>query len=380
MSKISKSIVDALQPDDDRDAWVWDSTLPGFGVRAQLSGRKTFVARYRTQFRVQRKMTIGRCSDITPEQARELARKVFARVAAGEDPAQAKRDHMAAPTVADMSTRYMTEHALPFKKPASIRQDERNWRMYVVPAFGKKRVDAVTRSDIIALHTKLSWSPATANLTRALLSKAFNLSIEWGWTKVNPCVGVKRYKIRQRETILSAQQLAAMDRACDSLLASGQIQQGHADLFRLLALTGCRLREIMHARQEWVDVGRRLLMLPDSKTGARRINLPPQAIAIIEAMPTGPWLIPGFRGKPMLDCYRAWRLVLAEAGLPKGIRCHDLRHTFGSLGHRAGLSQRQIADMLGHANMSTTERYLHGFVEDRTRAVDTVADVISAGW
>lgn len=382
MSKISKTVVDALKAEDGRDAWIWDSTLPGFGVRAQPSGRKTYVARYRNQVRVQRKLTIGRCTDLTPDQARELARKIFARVAAGEDPAETRREALDAPTVKDMADRYMREHALPYKKKNSIYQDERNWRLYVLPAIGNKRLETVTRSDIIALHTKLAYSPATANLTRALLSKAFNLAIEWGWVKVNPCVGVKRYKIKHREAILTPKQLAAMDAAITTLADRGAIGPQHAGLFRLLALTGCRLREIMNAKFEWVDEARRLLLLPDSKVGQRRINLPPKAIEIIRSLPNHtPWLVPNANNSgPLQYPYHAWRAVLAEAGLPSTIRPHDLRHSFGSLGHRAGLSQRQIAELLGHRTMATTERYLHGFVEDRSRAVDTVADVISAEW
>lgn len=381
LPKLTKTHVDNLTASGDRDAWIWDSTLPGFGVRAQPSGRKTYVARYRTGNRTQRKLTVGRCSDLTPDQARELARRIFGRVAAGEDPAQDRRETLSAPDVAGMADRYMREHARPFKKPNSIRQDERNWRLYVLPAIGSKKVEAVTRGDVIAILGKLAHSPSTSNLTRALLSKAFNLAIEWEWRKSgNPCKGVKRHSIPQRETILTPGQLAAMDAAIGRLVDSGHISQPSANLFRLLALTGCRLREIMSARREWVDEGRRLLMLPDSKTGQRRINLPPKAIEIIRSMPPSEWLIPGPKAGPMQHPYRAWRLVLTEAGLPKTIRCHDLRHSFGSLGHRAGLSQRQIADMLGHANMATTARYLHGYTEDRTHAVDTVAGIITSNW
>jgi integrase len=54
------------------------------------------------------------------------------------------------------------------------------------------------------------------------------------------------------------------------------------------------------------------------------------------------------------------------------VRIHDLRHTLGSLGHMAGLSQREIADMLGHRKMATTERYVHGY-DDRKRKNAQVA-------
>lgn len=77
--------------------------------------------------------------------------------------------------------------------------------------------------------------------------------------------------------------------------------------------------------------------------------------------------------------YAAWYKITKAAGLA-GLRFHDLRHSFGSLGHMAGLSQRQIADMLGHASLATTERYLHGYQDDAARGVDVVAERVSSAW
>ena len=81
----------------------------------------------------------------------------------------------------------------------------------------------------------------------------------------------------------------------------------------------------------------------------------------------------------MAKPYVSWYSLLKRAGLPRGTRIHDLRHTFGSHGHAKGLSQRQIATMLGHADLATTARYLHG-LGDEAAAVDTVAEAVTAGW
>lgn len=276
----------------------------------------------------------------------------------------------------------MRLHALPYKKPGSVRHDEMNWRMRILPAIGRKRVEHVTQADVLELHGSLAATPVTANHCRALISHAMTMAIKWGWrTAANPATGVPRFRIAQRDLVLTPEQLGDMDAALTRLVANGRIRQQHANLFRLLALTGCRLSEIMTARREWVDIERRLLLLPDSKVGQRRVNLPLPALSIIAAMPPNQWLIPGkIAGKPMEAPHPAWIRVKAEAGLPAHTRIHDLRHTAGSLGHRSGLSQRQIADMLGHRNMATTERYLHGFVEDRARAVDVVSESITSHW
>jgi|GEM_PF-2441245 len=301
-------------------------------------------------------------------------REAFEAWARGADPTADRHASRQAPTVAELADRYMREHAIPYKKPSSVALDRRTWDKHILPALGRHRVDAVTRADCVALHGGLARSPSRANQTRALLSKAFNLAVEWDWCTANPVAGTKRYRIRQRETVLTVQQLAAMDAALDGMTPA------FAALVRLLTLTGCRLSEILTARRAWVDIERRLLLLPDSKTGPRRIALPHRAVAIIQAMPAHEWLIPGRKpGTHMAKPYTSWYALLRRAGLPRGTRIHDLRHSFGSHGHAQGLSQRQIATMLGHADLATTARYLHGLGQE-AEDVDVVAERLAAGW
>ena len=63
-----------------------------------------------------------------------------------------------------------------------------------------------------------------------------------------------------------------------------------AAALRLLIFTGARLREILHLRWEHVDLGRGLLLLPDSKTGRKTIVLNRPALEILQAHPRN-WLI-----------------------------------------------------------------------------------------
>lgn len=383
MPKLTKTLVENTKASD-TDQWVWDTELPCFGIRIQPSGRKTYVARYRTHDRVQRKLTIARCSDMPPDRARDLARKAFATVAEGGDPTKERRVEKDAPTVADLQERYMNEHAKPFKKPASARLDEANWRIHILPQLGKKKVKDVKRSDILTLHGSLSEKPATANQVLALLSKAFNLCEIWEWRprNSNPCHEVKKYKINERELILTPVQIKSLNGTLDEMLASAEISEPMANLVRLLMLTGCRLREIMHAQRDWVDHERQLLLLPDSKVGQRKIALSGPAMDIINGIAsTETWLIPGRRhGQPMDTPYKAWKRIKERAGLPMELRIHDLRHTAGSLGHMAGLSQKQIQIMLGHKQMSTTERYLHGATGDDAVIAAKLGNVISGTW
>jgi Arm DNA-binding domain len=75
MAKIMKRTVDTLQPEPDRDVFAWDSELRGFGVRVKPSGVKTFLIQYRNVEARTRRLVLGQYGALTPEAARDLARK-----------------------------------------------------------------------------------------------------------------------------------------------------------------------------------------------------------------------------------------------------------------------------------------------------------------
>ncbi len=381
MPRLTQVVVARLRAQRGAEEWVWDSDVPGFGIRLQPSGRMTYVVRYRTQCGRQRKGTLGRCCDLTPDQARALARKTFAAVAEGRDPAQERSDIRTAPTVGDLRDRYFRDHAEPFKKPRSVRLDRDTWRLHIsrhVP--DRLRVADVGRPEILSMMSAMRDTPAAANSALAILSKAFNLAESWGWrTAINPCRHVRKFSLRAHDRILSPEQVRTLTATVDDMEDHGEIPAPMSHLVKLLLLTGCRLREIMHARQEWVDRDRAALVLPDSKVGRRVIPLPAPALDIIAQIEPGEWLIPGRGGNaPMQSPHTMWARIRARARLPEDLRPHDLRHTYGSWGHAQGLSLRQVAGVLGHRQLSTTERYTHAFAADASRAAGVVAAAIAA--
>ena len=87
---LTRRTVEHLQPSD--KPWIArDARLVGFGVRVQPSGAKAFLVNYRTgsggRKARNRRIAIGRCDHLAPEQARRLAQELLGRVARGEDPA-----------------------------------------------------------------------------------------------------------------------------------------------------------------------------------------------------------------------------------------------------------------------------------------------------
>jgi len=103
-------------------------------------------------------------------------------------------------------------------------------------------------------------------------------------------------------------------------------------------------------------------MLPDSKTGARKVPLPRAAQMVLERlprMPGNPYVICGaLPGKAINEIEKPWRRIREKAGLGE-VRIHDLRHTYASNAVMAGLSIAIVGKILGHTQAQTTMRYAH---------------------
>ncbi|PYR43350.1 MAG: hypothetical protein DMF95_26055 [Acidobacteria bacterium] len=63
-------------------------------------------------------------------------------------------------------------------------------------------------------------------------------------------------------------------------------------------------------------------------------------------------------GEPITSVRIAWETARATAGLPD-LQLRDLRHEAGSRFDEAGVSTNYVSKILGHANLSTTTRYLN---------------------
>jgi hypothetical protein len=86
--RITSPAVEALNAGD-RDQYVWDFELPGFGVKVTPAGSRVYLVQYRIGGRKgrTRRITIGRHGLITAEAARETAVRIKESINAGRDPA-----------------------------------------------------------------------------------------------------------------------------------------------------------------------------------------------------------------------------------------------------------------------------------------------------
>lgn len=382
--KITKRSVDALKPAaDSGETVLWDTELKGFGVRVQRGGAKSYVLHYRAgtgRGAPLRKVTIGRHgSPWTPETARAEAKHLSGLVAHGKDPAAAKAAGKAAPTVSELAARFLAEHAEAKRKASTAREYRRLLEHVVLPAVGNRKVADVTRRDIERLHQARRETPTEANRALACLSTMFTFAERWGLRPdgSNPCRHVEKYPQRRHERFLSPVELARLGDA----LAMHDGSPYAVAAVKLLVFTGARLGEVLGLRWEWIDFERGEARLPDSKTGAKTLHLPPPALAVLAELPRldgNPYVIAGAKpGAALVNLEKPWRAIRKPAGLDD-VRLHDLRHAFASVAASSGMGLPIIGKMLGHSQPATTARYAHLASDPVKAAVAAVANKIAA--
>lgn len=363
--KITKARVEGIKPKES-DLFYWDDSLTGFGVKVTPKGRKSYVYQYRLGGRRGRvrRVYLGVHGSITTEQARRDAVKLAGEVAGGRDVAGDKRSRNAAPKVSEVVDVFLKDHVEAKLKPSTRRSYECLVRLHVNPVLGNLKIDEVSRNDVAKFHHRLKETPYHANRALAFLSKLMSWAEKRGYRKYgsNPCIGIEKFREKKRERFLNDAQLHGLGMALTDLEQSGRITEHAAAAIRLLLITGCRLREILHLRWDEVDFERQLLALGDSKTGQRTVLLSEPALEVLEGVKRiegNPYVCCGKnQGQPIVNLMKVWRRVCGEAEI-RDVRLHDLRHTHASVAAAAGYSLPIIGSLLGHTQAQTTARYSH---------------------
>jgi len=234
----------------------------------------------------------------------------------------------------------------------------------ILPAMRRRKVAEITRADVLKLHHSLREAPYEANRTLALISKMMNLAEAWGLRPegTNPCRHVKRYAEKKRERFLTGAELARLGAALSEAERTQVVSNYVIAAIRLLLMTGCRLNEILTLRWDFLDLEDLCLRLPETKTGAKVVQLSAPALEIlskIERRDDNPYVIVGHkRGYHLVNAQKPWHYIRAQAGLDD-VRLHDLRHTFASIAAGLGEGLPMIGKLLGHTQAATTHRYAH---------------------
>jgi integrase len=357
---------------------VWQAEPLGFGLREYASGRRVWIAQSRMGGRT-RTITLGKAAVLSEHEARVIARQVLHRANIGDNPAEARERARSAPLFADYLDEYWRRCGPRWKPSTRVTHDIYR-RRYLNPAFAGQYVDAITEADVTRWFVRLTdrAGPGGANRTMEILSAMLARAVAWGYRPdgTNPCQSVRRNRRRKCDRYLSDAELARLGEVMALELVQRPVQ---ATALLLLALTGCRMSEILGL--SWADVRGRKLHLQDSKTGPRTVQLGTAARALIDGLERRPQREHLFHSERThqrlrsLDSY--WSDVRVGAGL-SNVRLHDLRHTFASHAARGSETMPMISRLLGHGHVRSTARYVHLDDADAITGNQIIGDVIAS--
>lgn len=197
------------------------------------------------------------------------------------------------------------------------------------------------------------YKPATINRSLAALKKALSIAWDLGQTAVNHGTAVKFLPPNnKREVFLSPAQVQKLAEHCPEAVQAA---------IWIALYTGARRGEILAMRPE--DVARNTLTIHARNTKTLRTRV----IPIVK--PLRPWL------KHLPLPYKDYEGL--KTGFQRGrkaagmehVNFHDLRHSCASILIAAGADLYTVSKILGHAAVTTTQRYAHLQVKQQRQAL-----------
>jgi integrase len=300
--KLTQAAVERLKPPATGRIEVWDSQLPGFGLRISASGHKTWQVLYRVKGQAIREKIATTAQIPNVGKARELARESMLRARSGAHPVEERRklkeeerhqaeaaearkkntlaaaiDRYLAGRPGDKSRRPMRAEYL----AETARTLEKNVKQ---SPLGRRSLDEITGDDIKRLVRGIAKdAPSQGNHTLAYLSAMLGWAVDEGLIPRNPAAGVKRpSQSVERERTLEDREIPAFWLACDRVgWPFGQFAQ-------LLLLLAQRRDELAHSTWSEFDLAGPTWTLPAERTKNGRahiIHLSALAREILETLP-----------------------------------------------------------------------------------------------
>lgn len=263
-------------------------------------------------------------------------------------------------------------------KPSGLRDARSSVSVHLRPTFDAVPITAIDRAAIVAwwegLHVKTKTrgplSERNANKQLSNLRRVLGYAADADLIPARVADRIKKHPERNsdRPQFLTPEQVAAVTRAARS------DQDGW--MFTVAAYTGLRLGEVVSLKVGSVDFARRTVHAIDNVSAGvparvkddegRTVPMADEVAAVLaRAIPAnarpGDLVFPS----PLTDgrhdpsaLSRRYVKARDAAGLPP-VKFHELRHTFGTLALDGGASLVQVQEWMGHADISTTRRYLH---------------------
>lgn len=393
MPKITKRVIDAIEPDPAGEKFIWDTDLKGFGIRMMPSGVGSYIVKYRNAEGRQRKIAIGRVGTLTPEQARQLAREKLTEVSKGADPSADRFKLRQSITVSELCDLYLAD-AKPRLKANTYSTNSSQIERHIKPLIGRHTVASVTHADIAKLQADIiagrtakqregrggvtTGGKAAAGRAVVILGGILEFAMKRGVVAQNVARGIKRPPEGKQKRFLTIEEIGRLGAAMHAPEAQADNEVATAAI-RFLLLSGCRRMEALALPESWLDERAGCIRFDDTKSGAQIRPIGAAAFRAIKGTPRRDgWVFPSSRGTGhFIGLPKALEQVCKRAGL-EGVTVHVLRHSFAATAAEMGYSELTIAGLLGHSVPGVTARYAHVADSALVSAADRVSARIAA--
>ncbi|MBU3006129.1 tyrosine-type recombinase/integrase [Paraglaciecola arctica] len=200
-------------------------------------------------------------------------------------------------------------------------------------------------------------------LYKYVLKRAFSINVVWP------------KKPRTIPTLLSKLEVKQIVASCR--------HEKYRAMLKLYYGGGLRLNEVTHIKVEDIDGARKTLRIHNGKGNKDRdVVLTESLVHILRAywlrFRATDWLFYSSRGMAFrvsdTSVQRAFREAVKRAGIKKKCSVHSLRHAYATHQLGGGMPLNQLQQQLGHADIRTTQHYLHWLPELNNGAQDLMAN------
>lgn len=371
----------------------------GLYVTVAPSGSRLWHMKYRIEGR-EKRLSFGAYPAISLAQARKLRDEARARLAAGEDPGEVKKEGRRQKLVVQETSFAKLADAYKEKAEKEGRAEatkvKTEWLLGMASdAFGDKPIAEVTSPMVLACLRKVEarGNHETAKRLRAKIGAVFRYAIASGVVEHDPTFALRdaliRPKVKSRSAITDRETLGGLLRAIDGF--QGQVTTRIA--LRLLAILAQRPGELRQATWSEFDPAKAIWVIPAERMKMRAphsVPLPVQALALLDELRPitchSAFLFPSLRSvtRPMSE--NTLNGALRRLGYDGDeMTAHGFRATFSTLANESGLwNPDAIERALAHVDGNKIRRiYARGeFWEERVRLADWWAgylDEVEAG-
>jgi integrase len=376
--------IEALRPAE-APYRVPDQRCKGLAVRVAPSGVKTWDLAYRIRGSSKmRRLSLGRTTDVSLEQARERANELTSAARQGRDLIAEEgetRDAAASrTTVEKLIGLYLRRRVIGRLRTA--REIESRLRRTLTPILQRYAAD-ICRRDLRELLDAIvdQGLGREAEKRRQTVGAMFRWALSQDIVETDPTAGLKAYDPgTPRDRVLTVEEVETLWKWLDS----DALSLDAADILKLELLTGARCGEISGFRTEEIDPHKWVWTLPPSRSKNGRQRATPivglarkmleQRLRLAEKGP----LFVLEKGVVMTSAHIGHYLLTRRTSLPIAtFTSHDLRRTFATMLAEMGVALDLVAAIVGHeAGGRDTRTLVRHYV--RTDLLDRKAHALRA--